>query len=92
MPGRSGWARKGGRSSATAQCVFGGSSPSVRQSSRPAGSNRPGRTEALKRLTVATSACGSSPRARASSPIDPATTGGKAVGMNIPAGLESTIA
>ncbi len=92
MPGRSAHPWKGGRSSATAQWDFGGSSPSVRQPSSARGSNAPGRTAPLNRRTVASRASGASPSAAASSRIVPAVTGGNTVGMKRPTGFASTIA
>ncbi len=65
--------------------------PSVTQSSSAAWSKVPGRTAALKRRTVSSSAAGSSSSARASSPIEPAFTGGNTGGMNLPTAFESMI-
>src|SRR3972149_4691165 len=63
IPGRSGYAQNGGRSIGSAQWLFGGSSASVRQSSRLAGSKEPGRTDRLKASTVAGGPAGAGPGA-----------------------------
>src|SRR5260221_5651233 len=69
---------------ARAQWVLGGVSPSVAQSSRMVWSNVPGRSAALNRATVASSAAGSSARSVASSPMEPAFTGGETARLELP--------
>ena len=72
---------KGGVSMGRAQCVLGGSIPSVRQSSSAFALNVPGRTARLKSRTVASRAAGSSSNFWASSAMLLAITTGKTEGM-----------
>jgi hypothetical protein len=50
------------------------------------------RTDSLYLRTVASSVATSRPSALASSPMEPAVTGGNTVGMNFPTGFASMIA
>ena len=91
MPGRSGYPQYGGVSIACAQCVFSGLKPTVRQSSRTAWLNDPGRTARLKASTVASSLSGDRFSCVASSLMELAAFGGNTDGMNRPTALASTI-